>query len=216
MWELDYKQSWALKNWCFQTVVLEKTLESPLNCKEIKPVNPKGKKPCIFTGRTDAEAPVLWLPDAKTWLIRKDPDRERLKAREGDDRGWDGWMTSPTWWTWVWANSWRWGRTGKPGVLQFMGLQRVKHDLATEQQLTTGNTSVPSSNHLPAVTALNFGISKTKDNLHGWVSAEMPARTATSKRFGRRRLGWIITISYHVISCNCFPVWPKVFHLSYF
>ena len=144
----------------------------PLNCKEIKPVHPKGKTPCVCIGRTDAEAPIFWLPDVKTWLIRKDPDGERLKAGEEDDRGWDGWMISPTRWTWVWANSRRWWRTGKPGVLQFMGLQRVEHDLATEQQLTTGNTSVPSSNHLPMVTALVSGISKTKDNVHGRVSAD--------------------------------------------
>ena len=73
MWELDYKESWALKNWCYLTVVLEKTLESPLVCK---PVNPKENQSWIFTGRTDAEAetPVLWPPDAKSWLIWKDPD----------------------------------------------------------------------------------------------------------------------------------------------
>ena len=74
--ELDHKESWARKNWCFGTVVLEKTLESPLDCKQIKPVNPKGNQSRIFIGRTDAEAEalVLWLPDAKKWLIEKDPD----------------------------------------------------------------------------------------------------------------------------------------------
>ena len=76
MWELDYKESWVPKNWCFWTVVLEKTLESSLDCKEIKPVNPKGKQSWIFIGRTDAEAEtsILWPPDAKNWLIGKDPD----------------------------------------------------------------------------------------------------------------------------------------------
>ena len=76
MWELDYKESWALKNWCFCIVVLEKTHESPLDCKEIKPVYPKGDQSWIFIGRTDvkAETPILWLPDAKNWLIGKDPD----------------------------------------------------------------------------------------------------------------------------------------------
>ena len=74
MWELNHKEGWALKNWCLWTVVLEKILESPLDIKEIKPVNPKGNQPWIFTGRTDAEAPVLWLPDAKNWLTGKDPD----------------------------------------------------------------------------------------------------------------------------------------------
>ena len=76
MWELDYKESWLPKNWCFWTVVLEKTLESPLDCKEIQPVNPKGNQSWIFIRRTDAEAEtlILWPPDAKNWLIGKDPD----------------------------------------------------------------------------------------------------------------------------------------------
>ena len=74
MWELDYKESWGLKNWCFWTVVLGKTIESPLDSREIQPVNPKGNQPCIFIGRADAEAPVLWPPEAKTQLIGKDPD----------------------------------------------------------------------------------------------------------------------------------------------
>ena len=74
MWKLDYKESWVLKNWCFWTVVLEKTLESPLDCKKIKPVNPKGNQPWIIIGRTNAEAPILWPPDAKSWLTGKDPD----------------------------------------------------------------------------------------------------------------------------------------------
>ena len=76
MWELDYKESWVLKNWCFWTVVLEKTLESPLDCKEIQPVHPKGDQSCMFIGRTDAEAetPILWPPDEKSWLIWKVPD----------------------------------------------------------------------------------------------------------------------------------------------
>ena len=76
MWELDYKESWAPKNWCFWTVVLEKTLESPLDCKEIQPVHPKGDQSWVFTGRSDAEVetPILWPPHAKSWLIGKDPD----------------------------------------------------------------------------------------------------------------------------------------------
>ena len=84
MWELDYKESWAPKNWCFWTVVLEKTLESPLDCKEIQPVHPKGNQSWIFIGRTDAEAktPILWPPDVKNWLILKDPDA-------GEDRRWE-------------------------------------------------------------------------------------------------------------------------------
>ena len=74
MWDLDYKESWVPKNWCFWTVVLEKTLESPLDSKEIQPVHSKGNQSWIFIGRTDAETPILWPPDVKNWLIGKDPD----------------------------------------------------------------------------------------------------------------------------------------------
>ena len=96
IWELDYKESWGPKNWCFWTVVLEKTLESPLDCKEIHPVNPKGNQSWIFIGRADAEAgaPVLWPPDAKNWLIGKDPDagkdwRQEEKGTTEDEMvGW--------------------------------------------------------------------------------------------------------------------------------
>ena len=88
MWELDHKEDWAPKNWCFWTVVLEKTFESPLDWKEIKPINPKGNIPWIFIGRTDAEAeaPILWLPNAKSWLTGKDPDAEKGKGK----RQWGG------------------------------------------------------------------------------------------------------------------------------
>ena len=84
MWELDCEESWALKNWWFWTVVLEKTLESPLDCKEIQTVHPKGDQPWVFIGRTDAEAetPILWLPHAKSWLIEKDPDARRGWGQE--------------------------------------------------------------------------------------------------------------------------------------
>ena len=79
MWELHHKESWALKDWCFWIVVLEKTFESPLDCKEIHPVNPKGSQSWIFIGRTDGETetPILWPPDAKNWLLGKDPDVEK-------------------------------------------------------------------------------------------------------------------------------------------
>ena len=135
MWELNYKESWVLRNWCFWTVVLEKTLESPLDCKEIQPVHPKGDQSWIFIGRTDVvtETPILWPPDVKSWLIWKDPDA--LKDRSWEEKemtGWDGWMTSLTQWAWVWVNSVSWWWTGKPGVLQSMGLQRVRHYWATE------------------------------------------------------------------------------------
>ena len=85
MWELGYKESWALKNWCFWTVVLEKTLESPLDCKEIQPVHPKGDKSLVFIGRIDVEAetPILWPPDEKSWLIGKDPDADWVQEEKG-------------------------------------------------------------------------------------------------------------------------------------
>ena len=102
MWELKHKKGWALKNWCFWTVVLQKTLENPLDCKEIQPVHPKGNQSWMFTGRTDVEAEtsILWPPDAKNWLTKKPWCWERMKAGgEGDDREWDGWMASLTRWT---------------------------------------------------------------------------------------------------------------------
>ena len=101
MWELDCKESWALKNWCFWTVVMEKTLESPLDYQEMQPAHSEGDQPWDFFGRNDvkAETPVLWLPHAKSWLIGKDWWWEGLGAGgEGNDRGWDGWMASPTPW----------------------------------------------------------------------------------------------------------------------
>ena len=100
MWELDYKESWAPKDWCFWTVVLEKTLESPLDCKEIQPVHLKGDQPWVFTGRTDVEAEtlILWPPDVKSWLTGKDPDagkdwRQEEKGMTEDEMvGWHHWL----------------------------------------------------------------------------------------------------------------------------
>ena len=123
---------------CFWTVEVEKTLESLLDCKEIQPVHPKGDQSWVFIGRTDGEAetPILWPPDAKSWLTGKDSCWEELGAgEEGDDRGWDGWMASRTQWTWVWVKSGRWWWTGRPGVLRFMGSQKFRHDWVTEVEL---------------------------------------------------------------------------------
>ena len=131
MWELDHKEGWAPKNWCFWSVVLEKTLESILDCKEIKPVNPKGNQSWIFIGRTDAEAEYFGqyfghlMGRTDSW--KRPWCWESLKA-EGEDREGDGWMLSSTQWTWVWATSGRWWRTGRPGMLQSMGSQREGHD----------------------------------------------------------------------------------------
>ena len=103
MWELDYKESWAPKNWCFWTVVLEKTLESPLDCKEIQPVHHKEDQSWVYIGKTDAEAetPLLWPPHAKSWLIGKDPDagrdcgQEEKGTREDEMAGWPHWLDGP-------------------------------------------------------------------------------------------------------------------------
>ena len=144
MWELDYKESWAPKNWCFWTVVLEKTLESPLDCEEIQPVHPKGEQSWVFIGRTDVEAEtlILWPPDVKSWFIGKDPDagkdwgQEEKRMTEDEMVGWHhrldghgfGWTPGVqgvlAWWT------------GRPGMLRFMRLQRVWYNWAIELNWT--------------------------------------------------------------------------------
>ena len=129
-------ESWTIKKaeyWCFWTAVLEKTLESPLNLKEIKPVNPKGNQSWIFIGRTDAEVPILGHLMPRTDSLERLCCWARLKAGgEGDNRRWDGWMASLTRQTWIWTSSGSWWWTGKPGMLQSMGSQWVKHDWVTE------------------------------------------------------------------------------------
>ena len=145
MWELNYKESWALTNWCFWTMVLEKTLESPLDCKEIQPVHSKGDQSWVFFGRTDAEAET---PNTlELTHIRKRPwCWERLKAGgEGGDRGWDDWMASLTQWTWVWVDSESWWWTGSPGVLWFLGSKVVRHDWVT--QLNWSKTNLYEVKH---------------------------------------------------------------------
>ena len=136
MWELDYKESWVPKNWYFWTVLLEKTLESSLDCKEIQPVHPEGDQSWVFIGRTDAEAetPILWPSDVKNWPIGKDPAagkawRQEEKGMTEDEMvGWHHWLDGHE----IWASSGSWWWTGKPGVLQSTGLQRVGHDWMTE------------------------------------------------------------------------------------
>ena len=131
MWKLDCEESWAPKNWCFWIVVLEKILENPLDCKEIQPVHSKGDQSWVFFGRTDAKTETLilghlmWRVDSleKTPMLGGTGGRRR----RGWQR-WDGWMASPTRWTWVWVNSGGWWWTRRLGVLLFMGLQRVRHD----------------------------------------------------------------------------------------
>ena len=138
LWELDHKEGWVPKNWCFWTVVLEKTLESPLDCKDIKPVHPKGNQPWIFIGRTGAKAepPILWPPDAKNWLMGKDPDagRDWGEEEKGKRRGWDGWMASRTQWTWVWVTPWVRDGQGGLSCCSSWG-RRVVHNWVTEQDV---------------------------------------------------------------------------------
>ena len=133
MWELDYKEGWALKNWCFWTVVLEKTLESSLDCKEIQPVNLKEISPEYSLERLMLRLKLLyfghlmWRTDSfgKTLMLGKIEGRRRRG-------GWHECIASLTQWTWVWVNSGSWQWTGRPSILQSMGSQRVRHDWATE------------------------------------------------------------------------------------
>ena len=135
MWELDHKESWVPKNWYFWTVVLEKTLESPLDCKEIQPVYPKGHQSWIITGKTDAEAetPILWPPDEKSWLIGKGSDAGKIEGRRrrGQQRmRWLDGITDLMDMSLGKLRNWWW--TGRPGVLQPTGSQKVGHSWETE------------------------------------------------------------------------------------
>ena len=127
-------KSWAQKSWCFWTVVLEKTLESPLDSKEIQPGHPKEISPG-WCWSWNSNTLAIWCRELTH--LKRPWCWERLRAGgEGDDRGWDGWIASLTQWTWVWVNSESWWWTGKPGVLRFMGSQRVGHDSVTELNWT--------------------------------------------------------------------------------
>ena len=135
MWELDCEESWMPKNWCFWSVMLEKTLEHPLDCKEFQPVHSKGDQSWVFIGGIDAKAeiPILWPPDAKSWLIGKDPDagkhwRQEKGRTEDEMVGWHHQLNGHEFW--VSSGSWWW--TGRPGVLKSMGSQTVGHDWTTE------------------------------------------------------------------------------------
>ena len=134
-WTINKAEHWridAFELWCWRRL-------SPLDGKVIQPVHPKGNQSWIFIGRTDAEAEtsILWQPDAKNWLTRRLWCWKRLKVGgEVDDRGWDGWMASRTWWTCVWVGSGSWWWAGKPGVLQSTVSQRVGNDWTTELNWT--------------------------------------------------------------------------------
>ena len=132
----SYKESWAQKNWCFWTVVLEKTLESPLNCKEIQPVHPKGNQNPEYS--LEGLMLKLKLQYLGHLMRRADSFEKTLMLGKiegttgGEDRRWDGWMASLTLWTRVWVDSRSWWSTGRPGVLRFMGSPSVGHDWATK------------------------------------------------------------------------------------
>ena len=139
MKKAEHRRIDAFELWC-----LRRLLRVPWTARRSnQSILKKGDQSWVFFGRNDAKAetPILWPPHAKSWLIGKDSDAGRdwgQEAGEGDDRGWDGWMPSRTQWTWVWVNSGSWRWTGKPGVLRFMGSQRVGHDwteLMSTQQL---------------------------------------------------------------------------------
>ena len=154
MWELDYKESWLLKNWCFWTVVLEKTLESPLVCKEIKPVNVLNVHWKDWCWNWNSNTLAIWCEELTH--LKSPWCWERLKVGgEGDDKGWDGWMVSPTQWIWIWVKSGSWWWTGRPGVLQSTRSQRAGHNWTTELNWTTWernhtlNSSLPSSLKTP-------------------------------------------------------------------
>ena len=127
MWELDHKESWVLKNWCFWTVMLEKTLESPLDCKEIQPVHPKGNQPWIFIGRTDgkAEVPLLWPPNTKSQFIGKNPDTGKSwkQGENRNNRGKDRWHHWLNGHKFEQAPGYGEGQGTLPGMLQSMGSQ---------------------------------------------------------------------------------------------
>ena len=138
MWEVDHNESWAVKNWCFWIMVLEKILKSPLACKEIQAVNPKGNQSWIFIGRLMLKLELWYFGHLmgransleKTLIAGKNWGQEEKGTTEGG--GITDSMASPTEWTWVWASSGNWWWTEKPSVLQSMGSQRVGHDRATE------------------------------------------------------------------------------------
>ena len=162
MWELDYKESWVLKNWCFWTVLLEETFENPLDRKEIKPVNTKGNQSWIFIGRTfaEAEALILWPPDANNWLIGKDPDAGkdwRWQEKGTTENEMVGWHHQLYGLEFEQAQGVSHSWTGKPGVLQSMGSQRIEHDWVAELNwITIGSFSLKSSMIVPSYLVLQI------------------------------------------------------------
>ena len=201
-WELDHKEGCTLKNWCFWTLVLETTLEGPLDFTEIKPVNPKGNQSWIFIRRTDveAEAPIFWPPDAKSRLIRKDTDAGtdwRQEEKGTTENGMVGWHQL-TQWTWVWASSGRQWRTGEPVCCRPWGC-RVGHNWVTEQY--------------PQLPKATLG-----KQLAMWIQQQEPA-TFTNQRISPKSLlsrNSETPLLLKVILVDNGPVgWHKIIHYSY-
>ena len=193
VWELDYKEGWEPKNLCFLTVVLEKTFESHLDSKEIKPVNPKGNQPWIFIGRTDAEAeaPIIWPTCAKSQLIGKHPDTGKdwgqgeKGTKEDEMVGWHHWLNGHEF---EQGHGKDMGRTRKPRMLQSMGLQRVGHDWAAKQQQALRTMSLGrfqswenslDTSYLILTTSCSFAVSQW-DLVTRTEEASLLARTALS------------------------------------
>ena len=174
-------------------------LRVPWTARRYNQSNPKGNQPWILVGRTntEAEAPILWPHDVKNWLIRKVSEKrawERLKAGEGgDNREQDGWLASLTQWTWVWARSRRWWRTGKPGVLQFKGSQRVRHDWSTKQQQYNSFWFLYLSIYL--------------SNLYIWSISGFWGFSLSFlfRKFTFGRLPWLISFNQDVLVIVCKP-----------
>ena len=175
MWELDHKEGWVCKNWCFWTVVLEKTLESLLGCKRsnqsiLREISPEySLEGLMLKLRLQYFGHLMQRIGSleKTLMLGKTEGRRR-----GDDREWDCWMASLTRWTWVWANSGRWWRTGKPGVLQSMGTQRVGRDWVTEQQQGSDNIFIgPDTYYISKLPASSKPIKQKLLELQGkWIT----------------------------------------------
>ena len=163
----EYRRTDTFELWCWRRLLGS-------FYKDIKLVNPKGNQPCIFIGRTDAEAetPILWPPDARSWLIGKDPDAGKDWRQEEKvyNRGWDGWMLSLTQWTWIWESSGRWWRIGKPGVLQSMGSQRVglsewlNNNVLTNCYWVEGKLQFLAPGLLPRFTKREATFNKKREN----------------------------------------------------
>ena len=187
MWELDYKESWASKNWCFWTVVLEKTLESPLDCKEIQPVHPKGDQSWVFIGRTDAktETPILWPPDGKSWLIGKNPDagkdlgQEEKGTTEDEIVGWHHWLDGH-------GFGWTPGVDDGQGGLACCGSWSLKESDTTEQlnwtELNSCIISIKSSKTVGTVKVLAVQSCSTLRDLMDYRVHEDPLSVEFSKQ----------------------------------